>query len=104
MSSSPAGFTKEIIVLVKIEAKPGSEERLVELVAALSKIANSDEEPGCLTFRVVRSGSSFVAFEKYKDADALKKHAESKAFLEFVAAAEELLVEKPTVTYYEELF
>lgn len=81
MSSTPSRFTKEIIVLVQVrdfdrclpyllnmcpqfQAKPGSEDRLLELSAAVNKAANSDEEPGCLTFRIVRSGSHFVTFEK----------------------------------------
>lgn len=51
-------------VIPQLQAKPGFEDRLIELTAPLTKFANSDEEPGCLTFRIVRSGSHFVAFEK----------------------------------------
>ncbi|KLO20583.1 hypothetical protein SCHPADRAFT_934414 [Schizopora paradoxa] len=104
MSLSPEGFTGEIVALAKLQAKPGCEEKLIEHCVAINKIANSDDEPGCLTYRVVQSGSHVVVFEKYKDQVALKQHLETQAFKDFATAAGDILVEKPAVTFYEELF
>ena len=52
----------------------GKEDRVEELLLAITKSANSDAEPGCLVYRFNRSADKRTIFmyEEYKDQDAIK--------------------------------
>lgn len=58
---------------ISIQVKPGKEERLLELLKAVSISANSKNEPGCLTYRLTRKvdGSQVIVYEEYVNEQAL---------------------------------
>ncbi len=47
-----------------MKTKPGTANRIAEALAEIHKFANSDAEPGCLSYRLGRSGDDFLVFHK----------------------------------------
>jgi len=86
-----------------MKTKTGTGDRIAEACATIRRSANSDAEPGCLSYRVVRSADDFLLFHKYANQEAIKQHAEAEAFKDFVKVATEIVIED-SVHYYEELF
>ena len=58
----------------RLGVNEGKEDRVEELLLAITKSANSDAEPGCLVYRFNRSADKRTIFmyEEYKDQDAIK--------------------------------
>ncbi|KLO20584.1 hypothetical protein SCHPADRAFT_934415 [Schizopora paradoxa] len=103
MSSSPSNFSGPVLIDVKMKTKPDTGDRLAEALAAIHKFANSDAEPGCLSYRIGRSGDDFLVFHKYINKDAIKEHTETEVHKNFVKVATEIVIED-SAHYYEELF
>jgi len=101
MSSSPSQFSGPIVVVVKMKTKPDTANRIAEALAEIHKFANSDAEPGCLSYRLGRSGDDFLVFHKYINQDAIKQHTETEVHKNFVKVATEVIIED-SVHYYEE--
>ncbi|KAG8934877.1 hypothetical protein FRC02_008999 [Tulasnella sp. 418] len=58
----------------QLEAKDDSKaEELHKILKNIQTRANSNEEPGCTTYRVARAGRVFAVFEKYTGAEAIKQ-------------------------------
>ncbi|CAE6451680.1 unnamed protein product [Rhizoctonia solani] len=64
-----------------------------------------DKEPGCLTYRVCRSGNEFFIFEQYADSDAIQTHFGLEGFKNLVNEVGKgtLVVGGPRISYYEEV-
>ncbi|KZS96449.1 hypothetical protein SISNIDRAFT_451189 [Sistotremastrum niveocremeum HHB9708] len=105
MSSDPSKITDGHIILVAtLDAVPGQETELANLLKAVVAVATSDQEPGCLTYRVVQYETKFVVFEEYVDTAAVKQHFVSDAFKAFAASHPTTLVGgKPGFGFYKEL-
>ncbi|KAL5535003.1 hypothetical protein ACEPAF_3094 [Sanghuangporus sanghuang] len=102
MASTADSIPNKIILLAEITVKPGKGDEMQHLMANSYNHSNSDDEPGCLTFRCARYGDTFVVFEEYADKAALAKHFETEPFKAFSAAVPEIVVGKPNITYFEE--
>ncbi|EJD04186.1 uncharacterized protein FOMMEDRAFT_146208 [Fomitiporia mediterranea MF3/22] len=102
MSSTPDVFPGKVILVAHLHSQPGKGDDLQRYLTAIHKFANSDREPGCLTFRTARSGDTFVVFEEYTDKNAVSKHFESDQFKALAGAIPEIALGPPTLTYFEE--
>jgi quinol monooxygenase YgiN len=75
----------EMQVIARHTMKPGTEDQVLPLVAALVTAARA--EPGNLAFDVFRSPDeprSYVLLERYADADAVAAHRDSAHFKDIV--------------------
>ncbi|KAG8702113.1 hypothetical protein FRC08_003691, partial [Ceratobasidium sp. 394] len=77
MSSSFDHFKGRIILHVMITVQEGQADKAQNLLKGIQEHALSDKEPGCFTYRIVRSGNEFIVFEEYENAAAIKLHNES---------------------------
>ncbi|KDQ18386.1 hypothetical protein BOTBODRAFT_28796 [Botryobasidium botryosum FD-172 SS1] len=101
MSDSFDHFKGEIILQATMKAKEGKVDHILNGLRKIKQHSDSSEEPGCLSFRICRSGNSILIFEKYVDQNAVIQHFNSKPFGEFDADARPFL-EDFKLTYYEE--
>ena len=79
-------------VVAELTAKPGHEDELRSLL--LSVIPTVREEEGCIQYDLhvsTADPASFVFYENWKDADALKSHGRSAHMRAFGAKAAALL-------------
>ncbi|KAL5495805.1 hypothetical protein ACEPAI_1269 [Sanghuangporus weigelae] len=102
MASTADSIPNKIILLAEITVKSGKMEEMQRFMANSLKHSNSDDEPGCLTFRCARYGDKVVFFEEYADKAALAKHFQTEPFKAFSAAASDIVVGEPKMTYFEE--
>ncbi|KAL5534803.1 hypothetical protein ACEPAG_1267 [Sanghuangporus baumii] len=86
----------------QVTVKPDKVDEMQRFMANSHKHSNSDDEPGCLTFRCARYGNKVVFFEEYADKAALAKHFETEPFKAFSAAVPDLVVGEPKMSYFEE--
>ncbi|KAE9394607.1 hypothetical protein BT96DRAFT_185301 [Gymnopus androsaceus JB14] len=91
--TTPSG---KISIIVTGRVKAGKEEILTEVLKNNRKRANSDEEPGTLSFRVTRRLDSegkfspvFVVIEEYASDAAFKEHLAGPGFEGFAKALKE---------------
>jgi quinol monooxygenase YgiN len=80
-------------LLVVLQARSGSEERLREKLAVLATLSRAD--PGCLRYDVledVHQRGRFVLWEEWLDEGALADHNEKDHVSSFVEASAALLV------------
>ncbi|MBN1571884.1 MAG: antibiotic biosynthesis monooxygenase [Deltaproteobacteria bacterium] len=93
-----------MIVVAKMRAKEGSEEKLKDaLVDMVSKV---NEEEGTLLYTISRSQSDpkeFLISEKYVDMDAFVHHTSTPHFKELSASLASILDGAPEVGMYDEL-
>lgn len=83
-------------LLVTVRAHPGQGDALAALLDVASRAA-VEREPDCHAFHVGRTEGDpdeFTLFEMYTDAAALAFHHEQPHFLEFGAAAKDLIASK----------
>ncbi|KAG8968200.1 hypothetical protein FRC03_008335 [Tulasnella sp. 419] len=93
-----------IILNAHLEAKDDSKaEELHKILKNIQTRANSNEEPGCTTYRVARAGRVFAVFEKYTGAEAIKQHFVSEPFQVLVKSTDDLLVSPPKPLFYKEI-
>ncbi|KAE9394608.1 hypothetical protein BT96DRAFT_923465 [Gymnopus androsaceus JB14] len=91
--TTPSG---KILSIVTGRVKAGKEEILAEVLKNVQKRAESDEEPGTLTFRVTRRLDSegnflpvFFLIEEYASDAAFKEHLAGPGFESFAKALKE---------------
>ncbi|KAB5594500.1 Calcium-binding protein [Ceratobasidium theobromae] len=89
----------------KVTVQDGQADRAEALLKVIQKHSTSDDEPGCLTYRVCRSGNDFFIFEEYRDGAAIQAHFETEGFKALVAEVGKgtLTVGGPKITYYQEV-
>ncbi|THU86449.1 hypothetical protein K435DRAFT_782852 [Dendrothele bispora CBS 962.96] len=89
----------KLMVIVHINVKSGKEARFEELATASKVSANSDKEPGTLTFRVTRVvdnnaqpvAGKYIAIEEYAGKPELLQHFQTPAQQELMKEAGDLL-------------
>jgi quinol monooxygenase YgiN len=92
------------VLVVRMRAKEGEEERAVEL--ALELAAASREEPGCEAYvpcRNLEDPRSFLFFERYRDKAAFEEHGASDHFQRLAPGGLFELMESRERTFYETL-
>ena len=91
-----------IIVTGSVRARPEAIDEAVRL--SLEHVHRSRTEPGCLLHSVHRDVEDplrLVFLEHWEDRDALARHFEVPASLDFVTALTELAAERPDMQIYE---
>ncbi|CAE6428474.1 unnamed protein product [Rhizoctonia solani] len=88
-----------------VTAQEGQADRAASLLKSIQAYSTSDKEPGCLTYRVCRSGNEFFIFEEYADGAAINAHFDTDGFKNLVneVGKGDLVVGGPRITYYEEI-
>ena len=93
-----------MIVVAKLKAQ---EEKEATLEAALrdmvKKVASEDETEIYTLHKSSKDPSLFMFYEKYKNADALKKHRATPHFKALFATIQPLLAVPPEIEMYQEL-
>lgn len=93
-----------MIVVAKLKAKQGSESEMEKVLRdAVQKVAS---EEGTLTYTLHRSQSdpcTFMFYEKYTDAKALKTHSSTPYFKTMFAALKDLVESPADIEMYTEL-
>ncbi|KAF8602311.1 hypothetical protein BDV93DRAFT_607533 [Ceratobasidium sp. AG-I] len=105
MASSMDHIKGKIILRAQLVAQDRQAEKLQSLLVAIRDLAVSDKEPGCLTYRVSRSGNDFLVFEEYENGDAAKFHLDAQPFKNLLAEVQNgtLLAKEMEAGFYEEV-
>lgn len=88
------------VVTVLLEAKPGEQERVAEILSAVA--APTRKEPGVQLFLPYRSTSDpfqFMIFERYVDVAAWQAHQETEHCKAAIADLTPLLARRERVVY-----
>ncbi|KAG8902457.1 hypothetical protein FRC00_007349 [Tulasnella sp. 408] len=64
MSSSPDAISGKIIVHVRMKAKPGRGDELVQALLKVKDSVESDAEPEGIAFRLARFGDEILLYEE----------------------------------------
>ncbi|CEL56148.1 hypothetical protein RSOLAG1IB_07601 [Rhizoctonia solani AG-1 IB] len=106
MAESFEHFTGKVITHALFTVEEGHADEVAKALKSVQEYAQSDKEPGCLTYRVNRSGNHFFMFEEYTNAAAIKEHRTTPPYV----ALGELVKSKPVivpgsrnVSFYEEI-
>ncbi|KAH7338947.1 hypothetical protein B0J17DRAFT_397422 [Rhizoctonia solani] len=105
MASTYENIKGKIILHAQESSQEGQADKAASLLKAIQEYSTSDKEPGCLTYRVCRSGNDFFIFEEYANGDAIKAHFATEGFKDLVneVGKGDLVVGGPRITYYEEI-
>jgi len=90
------------VLVVRMKAKEGEEDRAVELARELAEA--SREEPGCEAYvpcRDPEDARTFLFYEQYRDKAAFEEHGASEHFQRLAAGALFELMESRERTFYE---
>ncbi|KAJ1302769.1 hypothetical protein OPQ81_003078 [Rhizoctonia solani] len=90
---------------MQVTTQEGQGDKAASLLKAIQEYSTSDKEPGCLTYRVCRSGNEFFIFEEYANGAAIQAHFETEGFKNLANEMSKgtLAVGGPRITYYEEI-
>ncbi|MFI6316212.1 putative quinol monooxygenase [Nonomuraea sp. NPDC050556] len=91
-----------ITAVARLRARPGYEDRVRE--QALSLVAPTLAEPGCLSYRPYvdpLDPGAWLVFEEWDDRSSFDKHLTSPHMVEAFEAEAELLDGPPTLTLVE---
>ena len=89
------------VLVVRMRAKEGEEERAVELMRELAEA--SRQEPGCEMYHPCRDPEdprSFLFYEQYRDRDAFEAHGASEHFQRLAAGKLFGLLESRERSFY----
>jgi quinol monooxygenase YgiN len=92
------------VLVVRMQAKDGEEERAVELMRELADATR--KEPGCELYIPTRDPEnprSFLFYEQYRDKAAFEEHGASEHFQRLAAGGLFGLMESRERTFYETL-
>lgn len=93
-----------VVVTAKIKAKPGKENDLETVFRKM--VADVASEEGTLMYTLHRSQKEpgvFMFYEKYTDADALKRHSATPYFKALFKTIQPLVDSPADIQMYEEL-
>ena len=93
----------QVAVTMTLLAKPGEETALMGALDALAATVRRDEA-GCLLYLTVRSPHEprrFLVFERYRDEQALKDHANSAHLRDALPGLMDCLESPPDVALFE---
>ncbi|KAG8910731.1 hypothetical protein FRC01_006163 [Tulasnella sp. 417] len=102
MSSSPDLISGKLIVHVRMKAKPGRADELVNALLKVKASVESDAEPGGISFRLARFEEEILIFEEYESAAALGPHSSTEVFNELQKIGAECRDGDPLVLFYSE--
>ncbi|KIO26943.1 hypothetical protein M407DRAFT_243515 [Tulasnella calospora MUT 4182] len=103
MSSSPDAIDGKIIVHVRMKAKPGRADELLDALLKVKASVESDAEPGGITFRFARFEDEILIFEEYESAAALGPHSSTEVFYELQKVGAECRDGDAQVLFYQEV-
>ncbi|KAG9088271.1 hypothetical protein FS749_002278 [Ceratobasidium sp. UAMH 11750] len=106
MSETFEQFTDKVIINAQFVAQDGQAEIFENALKEVQKYALSDKEPGCLTYRVCRSGNQFLVFEEYKNSAAIHEHRSTPPYQSLTSQAQGGTLIVPgsrKVIFYEEV-
>ncbi|KAG8699655.1 hypothetical protein FRC09_006472 [Ceratobasidium sp. 395] len=105
MSTDFKDFKGKIILHGCLTAHEGHGDKIQALLKNIQAEAITDKEPGCLTYRVNRSGNEFLVFEEYQDVAAITAHFDKAGFKKLVEEVKkgDSVAKGPEITYYEEV-
>jgi quinol monooxygenase YgiN len=92
------------VLVVRMKAKAGEEDRAVEIIAELA--AASRQEPGCELYipcRDPEDPGSFLFYEQYRDKAAFEEHGASEHFQRLAAGELFGLMDSRERMFYETL-
>jgi len=92
----------KVTVLARIKAKSGMEEKV--RLEAVSLVAPTRSEPGCIDYVLHRSAddkSAFMFYENWESKEALDRHLQTPRLKAFVEKAGQMLAEPLDVTLWE---
>lgn len=93
-----------MIVVAKLKAKAGQEEKMEQ--ALRDMVPKVESEPGTQTYtlhRAQKDPRTFMFYEKYQDADALKQHSQTPYFKELFRVLTPMLDGAPEVEMFTEI-
>jgi quinol monooxygenase YgiN len=86
----------KVALLVRLEAKPGKEEKVAKFLTSALALAN--QEATTPVWFAIRSGArSFVIFDAFADEGGRKAHLSGPIAAALMANAEELLIKAPHI-------
>ncbi|KAG8863572.1 hypothetical protein FRB96_008312 [Tulasnella sp. 330] len=100
LSALPAG--KKIVLKAELTAATDEGADTIQKLLTDVTLFSREYEPGTLTYRVSRFGKSFLCFEEYTNAEALKTHAGSEKSKALGKAMGGLLAKPPQILMYSE--
>ncbi|KAF8602307.1 hypothetical protein BDV93DRAFT_524091 [Ceratobasidium sp. AG-I] len=106
MSSTFEHFTGKVIISATFVAQDGQANAFADALKKVQEYALSDKEPGCLTYRVSRSGNDFLVFEEYTNAAAIPEHRSTPPYQALASLVQGGTIVVPgsrKVAFYEEL-
>jgi quinol monooxygenase YgiN len=93
-----------MIVVARLKAQEGKEAILeTALRDMVKKVASEDGTEAYTLHRSGKEPTLFMFYEKYKDADALKRHSATPHFKTLFTTIQPLLAAPPEIEMYEEL-
>jgi quinol monooxygenase YgiN len=95
---------KMIFVYCKLSPKPEKEDEFLSLIKNL--IGPTREEPGCISFELVKAigGDSYVLIEKFNDRAAIDAHINMEHFQTVFPQLKKLLAAPPEVTNHDLIY
>ncbi|KAG8948657.1 hypothetical protein FRC04_009421 [Tulasnella sp. 424] len=103
MSSSPDAISGKIIVHVRMKAKPGRADELVQALLKVKGSVESEAEPDGISFRVAQFEDEILLFEEYQSSAALGPHSSTEVFKELQKVGAECRDGDPQVLFYQEV-
>lgn len=103
MSAATSTTGGKVVFVAELEAKPERLEEFKERIYAVLAHANSDKEPGTVTYRVLQSETKFLVFEEYADLEANHFHLKTEPFLQLKALFADALAKPLSGQYWQEL-
>ncbi len=93
-----------MVVVAKIKARQEKQTEVEKLLEDL--VSRVKTEPGTLGYTLNRhqnDPTTFLVYEKYRDAEAMMEHTATDHFKEAFDALEPLLAERPDIQTYDEI-
>lgn len=88
-----------ICKLISLTPKPGKEKELESLL--VSMLQPSQNEPGCLEYRLLKMETSFTFIEKWESEEHLNAHKQTDHFLRFKNESANLVESKSSESFDE---
>jgi quinol monooxygenase YgiN len=92
------------VLVVRMTARPGEEDRAVELIRELAQASSA--EPGCVLYLAHRDPEDarvFLMYEQYRDRAAFEEHGQTEHFQSLAAGELFGLMENRERAFYETL-
>lgn len=89
------------VIVAQLGIKEESIEEFLKLAETM--VASANEEPGCLTYKLlaaVATKGEYFVYEEYQDEAAIEAHNASEHFTTFIAAITPLLSDAPVIDTY----